>query len=64
MAAYGPSDVHREALKIAFVPEFQRLAVERYLGKVIDAVKHQRSHSGVRRQAMRGKLMAIPPGAP
>ena len=61
MAANGPGDVHREALKIAFVPG-QRLAVERHLGKVIDAVKHQRSH-GVRRQAMQGKLMAIPQGA-
>lgn len=40
MAANGPGDVHREALKIAFVPG-QRLAVERHLGKVIDAVKHQ-----------------------
>ena len=61
MAAYGPADVHREALKIALVSG-QRLAVERHLGKVIDAVKHQGSH-GVRRQAMQGKLMAIPQGA-
>ncbi len=61
VAANDPADVHREALKIPFVPG-QRLAVERHLGKVIDAVKHQGGH-GVRRQAMQGKLMAIPQGA-